>query len=179
MTLNGVALAVTWSDTVITATVPANATGGQLVIKRADNGNASVDAVTVTIEDATPVRVAGPSPVGTMPGAIQSAIDTANPGDLILVDAGSYSEVVIMWKPVRLQGVGASSVIINAAKYPTQKLEAWRPAINSLFAVDTVTGNQIGTSQVDPLPGQEITGGIVLLAGGYWRALAAAAVMTR
>jgi hypothetical protein len=164
VTLNGVALATTsWTNDSITASVPINSVGGELVITRADNGNTTVDAITVTIENATPVRVTGPSHAGVLPGAIQSAIDAAKPGDLILVDAGTYSEVVIMWKPVRLQGVGASSVIINAAKYPTQKLEAWRPAINSLFAVDTVTGNQTGTSQVDPLPGQEITGGIVLL----------------
>ena len=69
---------------------------------------------------------------------------------------------VIMWKPVRLQGVGAASVIINAAKYPTNKLEAWRPHINKLFNIDAA-GNQVPNSQVDPLPGQEITGGVVLL----------------
>src|ERR1019366_6757232 len=64
---------------------------------------------------------------------------------------------------VRLQGVGASSVIVNAAKYPTQKLDIWRPRINALFSVDPITGNLVGTPQVDALPGQEITGGVVLM----------------
>ena len=163
VTLNGVPLTVTsWAQGAITVSVPATVPSGQLVVT-ASNGKSTVDAVTVTVGGTAPKRVAGPSPEGTLPGAIQTAIDSATPGDLILVDAGTYSELVVMWKPVRLQGVGAASVIINAAKYPTQKLEAWRPMINGLFSVDITTGNQTGPSQVDPLPGQEITGGIVLL----------------
>ena len=149
----------TWTDDSIILNLPANSTGGQLIIT-ADNGKSSVDAVTVTIENRVPVRVdaAGSGQYST----IQPAIEAANPGDLILVNAGSYNELVIMWKPVRLQGVGATSVIINAAKYPTNKLEAWRPHINQLFNIDA-NGNQLPNSQVDPLPGQEITGGVVLL----------------
>ena len=151
-----------WDDMKITVNVPANTPSGELVVTTASKVS-TVDAVTVTIEDRAPTYVRGPAPEGTLPGAIQQAIDSAAPGDLILVDSGTYSELVVMWKPVRLQGVGAASVIINAAKYPTQKLTAWRPLINKLFAIDTRTGNQTGPSQVDPLPGQEITGGIVLL----------------
>ena len=124
----------------------------------AANGKVSVDTVTVTIEDDAPVRVQGANG-----DTIQAAIDAAAPGDLILVDAGTYNELVIMWKPVRLQGVGAADVIINAAKYPTSKLEVWRPMINAMFGIDTNTGNPAPLAQVDPLPGQEITGGIVLL----------------
>jgi len=56
-----------------------------------------------------------------------------------------------MWKPVRLQGVGAASTIINAAKYPTQKLDLWRPRINCLFGLD-VQGNTL-TAQNAPLAG--------------------------
>jgi hypothetical protein len=77
--------------------------------------------------------------------------------------AANYPELVIMYKPVRLQGVGAASVIINATKYPTQKLEAWRTRINNLFGLDMQGNTLPGTPQVDVLPGQEITGGIVLL----------------
>lgn len=77
--------------------------------------------------------------------------------------AANYPELVIMYKPVRLQGVGAASVIINATKYPTQKLETWRSRINTLFGLDSQGNTLPGTPQVDPLPGQEITGGIVLL----------------
>lgn len=146
-----------WSDTTITLNVPGGTPGGQLVVTTAA-GLSSVDAVTVTLGGPTPVRV--PSVANP---TIQSAVDAANPGDLILIDAGTYNELVIMWKPVQLQGVGAGSVIINAAKYPNAKLDAWRPRINALFAVDVVTGNVTGPSQVDPLPTQEITGGVVLL----------------
>lgn len=159
VTIGGVPMAITsWSDASITVNVPANTPTGELAITAA-NGKTSIDAVTVTIENRTPVRVQGASG-----GTIQAAIDNATPGDLILIDAGTYNELVIMWKPVRLQGVGAADVIINAAKYPTTKLEVWRPLINAMFGIDTNTGNQSTTgTQVDPLPGQEVTGGVVLL----------------
>ena len=146
-----------WTDSSITITVAPGTGTGELVVTAA-NGKSSVDAVTVTVGGKAPTRVQA-----SAGQTIQAAIDAAVPGDLILVDAGTYNELVVMWKPVRLQGVGASSVIINAAKYPTSKLETWRPTINSLFSVDIDTGNQVGIAQVDPLPGQEITGGIVLL----------------
>ncbi|MCU1280187.1 MAG: multicopper oxidase type 3, partial [bacterium] len=146
-----------WGDQSIVVTVPAAASpySAQLHIST-DAGVESVDTVTVTVGGKAPTRVSNG-------GSIQSAIDAAAPGDLILVDAGTYNELVIMWKPVRLQGVGASSVIINAAKFPNAKLEGWRPRINGLFAIDAVTGNQTGLAQVDPLPTQEITGGVVIL----------------
>jgi hypothetical protein len=169
VTVNGVPMTInSWTPQAIVVAVPANGTAnvrsGQLVVTAA-NGKSSVDAVTVTVD-----RTGGPAPqrvVGANGQTIQAAIEAAAPGDLILVDAGVYNELVIMWKPVRLQGVGAASVIINAAKYPTSKLETWRPAINSLFSVDVTTGNSTATAtnpaQIDPLPTQEITGGVVLL----------------
>ena len=144
-----------WTDQSITVNVPSNTPGGELVVTTAA-GRSSVDAVTVTIQNAAPTRVNNGQ-------SIQAAVDAASPGALILIDAGVYNELVIMWKPVRLQGVGASSVIINAAKYPTSKLEVWRPRINALFSVDPTTGALTTPAQVDPLPTQEITGGVVLL----------------
>jgi VCBS repeat-containing protein len=147
-----------WSDGSITVIVPAGTPSGELSVTTAA-GVQSIDTVTVTID-----RPRAPDPTRVPSGSsIQAAIDAARPGDLILVDAGTYNELVVMWKPVRLQGVGAGSVMINAAKFPTAKLESWRPLINSLFSIDVTSGNQTGTSQVDPLPTQEITGGVVLL----------------
>ena len=147
-----------WTDSSITVTVPKNTASGQLSITSA-SGKSSIDAITVTIEDRAPVRVAA-----SAGQTIQSAIDatTTKPGDLILIDAGTYNELVILYKPLRLQGVGAASVIINAAKYPSTKLADWRPRINTLFGIDAA-GNQTLPAIVDPLPGQEITGGVVLL----------------
>jgi Bacterial Ig domain len=101
---------------------------GELVIT-AGNGKKSVDAVTITIGGKAPTMV---SPG---PGAIQAAIDAAKPGDLILVPPGYYHELLIMWKPVRLQGEGAVGTIIDANAHPAGVLNDWRRRVVCLFGL--------------------------------------------
>jgi len=130
-------------------TTPAHC--GQLLVT-AGNGRQSIDAVTVTIGGKAPIHVPAS-------GTIQGAIDAAAPGDLLIVDptcstaagpeacpapgtagvthtAATHTEMVIMWKPVRLQGAGAASTIINANTQPAGKLlDPWRRHINCLFGL--------------------------------------------
>jgi hypothetical protein len=139
---------VSWSDTTITGRVPTGvpacavqqqqqyggpsgtasaARCGELVITTAA-GKKSVDTVTVTIGGKAPTLLATGQ-------TIQSAIDAAAPGDLILVPPGQYDEMLIMWKPVRLQGVGAASSIINANAHPAGKMDVWRRQVNCLMGL--------------------------------------------
>jgi hypothetical protein len=161
VTIGGVAATVTgWSDTQIIASVPGSvpactiqqqaqygapttaARCGELVIT-AGNGKQSVDTVTITIGGKKPT-------VMTAGETIQSAIDAANPGDMIIVPAGNYNELLLMWKPVRLQGVGAASSIINANTQPAGKLDAWRQRVNCLFGL-ALNGTPISsTNKFDP-----------------------------
>lgn len=104
---------------------------GELVITAA-NGKQSVDAVTVTVGGKHPTLINGENASNN---AIQSAIDNASPGDLLLVGPGYYREMAIMWKPVRLQGVGAGSSIIDASPHPSGKLDPWRRQVVCLFGI--------------------------------------------
>ncbi len=47
----------------------------------------------------------------------------------------AHNEMLLMWKPVRLQGVGAASSIINANTHPAGKLDPWRQQVNCLFGL--------------------------------------------
>jgi hypothetical protein len=140
VTLNGVALPiVSWTDGIIVARVPAGSSTGQLMVRRG-NGNTTVMGVTVT--------VGGTPPTILFPGnKLQDAIDGAVAGDLILVPPGTYNELVIMNKKVKLQGWGAPATTINAAKIPSEKLHRWRIKVGQLYTAGTF----------DLLPGQEIT----------------------
>ena len=146
VTLNGLSLPiVSWSDGIIIARVPSGASTGQLQVTRG-NGKSSVTGVTVTVGGYGPtasnvIRVVAP---GTR---IQAAIDAANRGDMIMVPPGTYDELVIMNKMVRLQGWGAPSTHINAAKSPAAKVVAWRSKIDQLLAA----------GGFDLLPGQTAT----------------------
>ena len=153
VTIGGVTAPVTaWSDTQITANVPGGvpacaiqqqaqyqgspAQCGELVIKAA-TGQQSVDAVTVTIGGKAPTVVTSTTPLTQYggAGAIQQAIDHALPGDLIIIPPGVYQEMLLMWKPVRLQGVGAASSVINANTQPAGKFDPWRLQLNCLFGL--------------------------------------------
>jgi hypothetical protein len=163
VTIGGAAATITsWSDTQITVTVPStggasgiplcavqqqqqyshlagpagNSYCGELLIT-AGNGKQSIDAVTVTVQAALPKYVTGTTPMSpTGVGSIQQAIDAANPGDLIIVPPGTYNELLLMWKPVRLQGVGAATSIINANTQPAGKLNTWRTRVDCLVGLD-------------------------------------------
>jgi hypothetical protein len=112
---------------------------GQLVITAA-NGQQSVDAVTVTIGGKAPTHV-GPT------ASIQNAIDAAKPGDMLMIDPASratastpagaavHQELLLMWKPLRLQGVGAVASVINGNTHPAGKADVWRREVNCLFGL--------------------------------------------
>jgi hypothetical protein len=178
VTIGGVTATVTkWSDTQITVNVPAGVPGcgipqqaqyggsaaqcGELVIT-AGNGKQSIDAVTVTVGGKAPTHVAASA-------SIQSAIDAAMPGDLLMIDptcttagvpdiactstdthsTAAHNEMLLMWKPVRLQGVGAASSIINANAHPAGKLDPWRRKVDCLFGLALDAAPISGTHPYD------------------------------
>jgi hypothetical protein len=133
---------------------------GELAITTA-NGQKSIDTVTVTIGGKAPTHVPAS-------GSIQSAIDAASPGDLIIIDptctsttgpvacttggatgvtytAAAHNEILLMWKPVRLQGVGAASSIIDGNTHPAGKLDFWRRQVNCLMGL-AIDGSPISSS---------------------------------
>jgi hypothetical protein len=188
VTIGGVSATVTsWSDTSITVSVPSLTAAqssctiqqrgvsaatrcGQLVITAA-NGKQSIDAVTVTIGGKAPTYVTSENPTSN---ALQAAVDHATPGDLIMVGPGTYNEMLLMWKPVRLQGVGAAAVTINANTHPSGKMDPWRAEVSCLFglarngsllsqgnafdATGTYTCPSSLQGKVDPLPLEGIVG---------------------
>jgi hypothetical protein len=124
---------------------------GQLLITTA-TGQQSIDTVTVTVGGKAPTHVPAS-------GSIQAAIDAAKPGDMLIIDPtcsttaaptspvactatgatvhaqAAHQEMLLMWKPVRLQGVGAASSVINANPHPAGKLQTWRTQVNCLFGL--------------------------------------------
>ncbi|MGF6758170.1 choice-of-anchor Q domain-containing protein [Paraburkholderia sp. GAS42] len=164
VTIGGMpALVTSWTDTQIKVIVPpllgtqssctiqqrgvlTPTMCGELVIT-AGNGKRSIDTVTVTIGGKAPTYVNGENATSN---AIQTAIDKAIPGDMIVVGPGVYNEMLLMWKPVRLQGVGATSVTVNANTHPSGKMDPWRRQVGCLFG-DALNGGLISASnQYDP-----------------------------
>ncbi|HYE35904.1 SdrD B-like domain-containing protein [Methylocaldum sp.] len=138
LTFNNCSPTCSWSNDQIVVRVPPGTSTGELVVTRANGGASTVNGVTVT--------VGGPAPIVVNAGqSIQTAIDAAPAGALITVAPGEYDELPIMHKKVRLQGWGAGSTIINAAKFPAEKLQNWRNKLTSL----------LNANQFSLLPGQE------------------------
>ena len=121
---------VNWTNEIIVARLPAGATTGQLMVTRGDNGRPTVMGITVHVGGGV-TRVGGGQ-------TIQSAIDAANPGDLVLVPPGIYKENLILWKPLRLQGYGPWATAINAGFFDPAAQAVWTAKVNALLAAGTV-----------------------------------------
>ena len=131
-----------WGADQIVAQVPAGTTTGELTVTRGDNNVASITGVTVQVGLRN--TGAGGLVVVSAGESIQQAIDSAATNALVLVGPGTYDEMVIMWKPVQLQGWGPGVTRINAINSPAEKLQQWRVKVASL----------IGAADVDLLQGQ-------------------------
>jgi hypothetical protein len=162
VTVNGVPLVnLIWATDGLTiaATVPPGIKTGQLIVTRGDNHQATtvgvtlhVDSPNVHVVTVTPPPTSCYSEVGGITGCrpIQDAIDspTTLPGDLILIQPGTYIENVILWKPVQLQGWGSPATVINnilaTANFPLKDFQ---------FAeINTLLGN----GDITIVPGQEV-----------------------
>ena len=162
-----------WTDASINVTIPAGVPAcavqqqgqaqslcGQVVVL-SGSGKQSIDGITVTLGGKAPTIVTPTSPSRDLhtfgdifPTPLQTAIDNASPGDLLIVEAGAYRENVIMWKPVRLQGVGNGVVSINADAQPAEKLAAWRRQISCLFGLTVQGAPNINNAGFDPEAGK-------------------------
>ncbi len=149
-----------WSAGAITATLPSNVRTGQLTVTRGDNGVASPIGVTFSVGPLTlpgggaaNVHHVSPATTGWPAHPIQDAIDRAAPGDLILVAPGTYEELVVVWKNVRLQGWGPFATTINAVKAPGEKLQAWRDKLRALIdggLIDLLPSQEVGWALPEP-----------------------------
>ena len=146
---NRVALPISlWNDGSVIATVPETvAPGHYQVVVTSSGGVESGIGVTLSVGTVVDGVELGVRPDGTFyrvrsvgpNGSIQAVIDAARPGDLILVGPGVYEELVIMWKPVKLQGWGAGMVTLNARQVPTEKVAAWRAKAEALVADGSIS----------------------------------------
>jgi hypothetical protein len=136
----------------------------------------SIDTVTVTIGGKAPTHVAPSASVqaaidGAMPGdliiidptctttgatptvvactpsALSGATATAPAAQS--ANATAHSELLLMWKPVRLQGVGAATSVINGSAHPAGKLDVWRRQVNCLMGL-TIDGAANNGTNYDP-----------------------------
>jgi hypothetical protein len=132
VTIDGVELTIdSWNADTIVATVPGGvSTSGTLVVTRGDNGNTTDVGVTLNVVDCGSLDILEVPSIAYP--TIQSAIDAASAGDLILVGPGIYQENVIMYKPVHLQGAGAGSTFIDANPNPISRLQSWHDRINAM-----------------------------------------------
>jgi hypothetical protein len=128
VTLGGEPVSISrWTNTQIEICIPKKFPEGpfQLLIT-GTNGKVSPTGLTFHVlgdEYAPDVRVVEPG------GSIQEAINKADDGDLIVVRPGTYYENLILYKNVKLQGMGWKSTIIDG-RFFAQHRQAWQEQLN-------------------------------------------------
>ena len=113
-----------------------------------------------TVVSGTGIELTSSSPaeIHVYPGeSIQAAIDSAAPGDTIIVHAGTYNEKIVIDKPLTLLG---------AQHDVDPRGGAWKDNITTINPGEGNTGINITSSDV-VVNGFEVTGGVYGIYVGY------------
>jgi hypothetical protein len=166
-----------WDNDSITLTVPDDSTGGVIHVENVDTGMHTRTGVNLHVGTGS-----GNAPIVVNFAAgdsIQSKIDSAAPGDLILVSPGVYNEYLIVSKQISLQGWGAGSTVINPFG-PVSGLDAWRAKFNSIINPNAggdsdflLDGQPVPDTAALPdgfMQGEELAGILVLAKPGQFTA---------
>ncbi len=131
---------VFWNNAVIIASVPPGVQSGQLEVTRADNGLSSMLGITLHVGGIHIPEVIYISDGET----IQPKIDSASANALIILQPGVYKENLFLWKPLKLQGYGPYSTLLQAGPMDPQEQAAWEARLSDL----------VDTGKIELLPGQ-------------------------
>jgi large repetitive protein len=108
---------VSWTNRRIQIRVPSVAGGfqagqKQLSIRTAGTaGQSTINGITLHVLGTGYNPTVVPVGASTNPHAIQNAIDAAAAGSLLVLQPGVYKENVLMWKPLKLQGLGPGGIV--------------------------------------------------------------------
>ncbi|NLG83257.1 MAG: pectin esterase [Firmicutes bacterium] len=152
-----------WSETEIAFTVPFMPGGPkQLSVRRADGRSTAVGLTLHLLGGAyRPPVIRVPEEAAT----IQAAVDAAAPGSLIVVAPGTYYENPILYKNVKLQGMGAPATVIDGRFFRSYR-EAWRARLAGIDFDGPETAPPVRLRTVGE--GQTIT--VVAKKGAFGRA---------
>jgi large repetitive protein len=131
---------IIWTDDAITITVRPGVATGQLAITRADNNRPTPYGITLHVSTNSCSNVVHVTPGPGTP--IQGAIDAAVNGSIIIVEEGTYTENIILYKTVTLQGSGAGSTLLFANPSPAERLSAWHAKALSIYGSDPFAANE-------------------------------------
>ncbi|MHB8158467.1 MAG: SdrD B-like domain-containing protein, partial [Desulfocucumaceae bacterium] len=133
ITLNGIRVAASdWNDSAIVADIPNIFPGGpwQLSVTRKD-GQSTLAGIILHLLD----EEYSPDIITVLPGgSIQAAIDSAGEGvrTLIVVSPGTYYESPIIYKNIKLQGMGAGVTVLDGRFFRSYQ-KKWQLKLQSVY----------------------------------------------
>src|SRR3989442_14638610 len=150
------------------------------VIRLLDAQVAFADTDGVTVHCVPPVVVNALACQDQHPLGIQDAVDHAEPGETVFVGVGTYSEQVVITRPLTLEGEATSLTYIKPLTVAANSSSLFSGApIAAILLVDGTTGVAVSDLTIDGLPAGSLFACSPGYVGIFYRAASGAIQDTR